>query len=323
MLREIRNPNLYHGHHKNNFFEGWYFKLQDETGKAVLAVIPGIFKGDTVAASHSFIQILIGNEVTYHYLRFEPESFSSQKSKFKITVKDNTFSLDGIRLNIHEKDISIEGVLKFTSIIEWPDTLMNPGSMGFYNYFAFMECYSQVCALDGSITGSLCIQGKTISFDRGKVYIEKNWGRSFPKSWIWVQCNHFSKGDGALSCSIGHIPFLCTSFRGFLVGFNYRHQFISFTTINKSTIAIEKNGTDVTILLRRKEFELIISTKTNPFKFVTCFGPSGTEMIPLVDENLMGTVRVRLVDWKNHRVLFEDDGICTGIEYGGDGRILD
>ncbi|MDS0524252.1 hypothetical protein NNC19_01090 [Clostridium sp. SHJSY1] len=46
--------------------------------------------------------------------------------------------------------------------------------MGFYNYLDFMECYSQVCAVDGYIRGKLYINEEEIDFTGGKVYVEKN-----------------------------------------------------------------------------------------------------------------------------------------------------
>ncbi|EKY26723.1 hypothetical protein HMPREF0216_01908 [Clostridium celatum DSM 1785] len=41
--------------------------------------------------------------------------------------------------------------------------------MGFYNYLNFMECYSQVCALDGGIYGYLKLNNKEIDFTDGKM----------------------------------------------------------------------------------------------------------------------------------------------------------
>lgn len=46
--------------------------------------------------------------------------------------------------------------------------MINPGSMGFYNYLKFMECYSQVCALDGDIIGALEIDNKVVDFTGGR-----------------------------------------------------------------------------------------------------------------------------------------------------------
>jgi hypothetical protein len=87
--------------------------------------------------------------------------------------------------------------------------------MGFYNYIPNIQCYSQFCALDFDLEGTLTLKGKEINLAGGKGYIEKNWGKAFPYSWIWVQANNFPDITASLSCSLGHIPFGFTSFRAF------------------------------------------------------------------------------------------------------------
>ena len=47
-MKEIFNPNLYHGKHKSkNFFEGWYYKIVDKKNNYKLAIIPGISYGNS------------------------------------------------------------------------------------------------------------------------------------------------------------------------------------------------------------------------------------------------------------------------------------
>ena len=36
--------------------------------------------------------------------------------------------------------------------------------------------------------------------DRG--YIEKDWGKAFPHSWLWLQTNHFTQPGTSLSASV-------------------------------------------------------------------------------------------------------------------------
>lgn len=59
--------------------------------------------------------------------------------------------------------------MNFSNLYYWQDYLINPGIMGFYNYLNFMECYSQVCALDGGIYGYLKLNNKEIDFTDGKM----------------------------------------------------------------------------------------------------------------------------------------------------------
>lgn len=318
-MKALINPDSYHGNNKRtNFFEGWYYKLVDSSKKNVYAFIPGIFLGKNASQSHSFIQILTASTASYNYLKYSTESFNSLKNKFQISVGENSFFLNGLSLNIKDINLNISGKITFKNVLKWPDSLINPGSMGYYNYLKFMQCFSQVCAIDMDLSGVLNINGQCIDFNGGKGYIEKNWGKSFPHSWIWVQCNNFNNTRAALSCSIGHIPFLFGSFRGFLIGFRVNDSFIKFTTLNKSILNISRKNNDVLIEVENNEYKLKIKTYTNKRDFILCNGPRDDKMIPLVEENLLANIAVELIDKKTNRPVFIDNGSCAGIEYGGD-----
>ena len=319
----LRNPDLYHGKNKvKNFFEGWYFKISDKSGKHVLAFIPGISLGSSDEFSHSFLQIVNGINNKYDYLKYQADSFKYVPDKLDVTVNGNNFSLDGFSLDVDENDVKIKGSIVFDHIFKWPDTTLNPGSMGFYNYLTFMECYSQVCALDISLSGSLSINGEMISFENGKGYIEKNWGREFPYSWIWVQGNNFEKINASITCSIGRVPFLTTTFKGFLIGLSVEDDFYEFTTINRSKFKIVETDSGVNIDCENSNHILEIRVLTDKSTFMTLNGPRDGDMIPLVDESLSGIVSVKLLSKRDNKVLFEDTSVAAGVEYGGKQRFM-
>ena len=317
MLFQARHPDLFHGHQKKrNFFEGWYFKIVDSTQHHVFAFIPGIFLGKEADTCHSFIQVVHGREAYFRYLTFPVESFQAQKNTFAIAVDRNKFSLNNMSLNIKEQSFAARGELNFRNVFNWPDTFLNPGSMGFYNYIPRMQCYSQVCALDMELDGKLLINGTDIDFSGGRGYVEKNWGSAFPYSWIWMQCNNFPSSRAALTCSLGHIPFLWGSFRGFLIALTVEKQFYPFTTMNRSRCRILQTGGDIHMEVQNARYILTLETGTSPEQFVKLHGPRDGKMVPLVQENLQGRVRVELRE-RGGKVIFADEGGCAGIEYGG------
>jgi len=322
MLKPIINPDLYHGKMKNkNFFEGWYFKLVSKDMKHSIAVIPGIFMDSSNERSHSFIQFLNGDNLDYSYIRYDCNLFYSNPNNLSITIKNNNFSLNGININLNEQGLSISGKIKFKNLFKWPDTLLNPGSMGFYNYLRFMQCYSQVCAMNMDLVGALTINGKALDFTGGKGYIEKNWGKAFPFSWNWVQCNTFNNIEASLSCSIGYIPFLGSNFRGFLIGLLVDKEFYKFTTINRSKLIIKQHLSDITLNVCNNKYLLEIRTVTNKNMYMMLNGPRDNKMIPLVQETLSGTVFVKLTD-RQENIIFKDECYCAGIEYGGIQRLV-
>jgi tocopherol cyclase len=318
MLKKLRNPDVYHGQRKTrDFFEGWYFKIVDPTEQHVFAFIPGIFRGKRPEESHSFIQCVHGGEASYHYQPFPVEDFRADSSIFRLAVGKNKFSLENIALALREPALNVQGSIAFKKVLKWPDTLLNPGSMGFYNYIPNMQCYSQVCAMDMDLEGALTVNGREISFTGGRGYIEKNWGRAFPYSWIWIQANNFSKARSSLSCSLGHIPFLFTSFRGFLVGLFVEGKFYLFSTINGTKARVVQKGGDVEVLLRNAHHTLTLQTQTQAEKFILLKGPRDGQMVPLVQENLQGRVKVVLQE-TGGKELYADEGSSAGIEYGGE-----
>ena len=317
-LKSFRHPDLYHGRLSKNYFEGWYFKLVDREMKRAFAFIPGIFFSSIPQDGHAFIQIVDGMKKTYNYVRFSSEEFSASKNIFALNIAGNYFSINKLACKLDVVNTKISGELKFTNHVHWPDSLLNPGSMGFYNYIIRMQCYSQVCAMDFDLTGTLKINGELIDFNGGRGYIEKNWGSAFPYSWVWVQCNHFGSQRASLSCSLGHIPFPVSSFRGFLVGLYVGEKFYEFTTMNRSKVEVIQKGTDISLQLINHRHSLAIDCKTNSKDFILLHGPRGDQMIPLVQENLQGLVNITLQENSSGRTIYSDHGCCAGVEYGGD-----
>ena len=178
--------------------------------------------------------------------------------------------------------------------------LINPGSMGFYNYLGFMQCYSQVCAVDGLVRGKLDINGESVDFTGGKLYIEKNWGRAFPYSYIWVQGNSFEEGDGSVTCSIGNIPlpFPFRSFMGFLIGIYAKGRFYKFTSINKSTLSINCENEKIVLETYNKDYFLKIEASYKQETFMDLYAPRDGNMIPIASETLNGNLNVTLYDKK-------------------------
>ncbi|WP_235069301.1 tocopherol cyclase family protein [Turicibacter sp. TJ11] len=317
------NPDLYHGHDQyTNFFEGWYFKIVDATATYALALIPGIARSEDAKEHHSFIQVVNLVNHTYNYYRFNVNDFYSNNHHLKLNIGINEFSFNKIVVNLED----LNGVLYLGTPKKWPDSKLNPGSMGFYNYLPFMECYSQVCAIDGEIEeGHLKIGEQVIDFSNGKYYIEKNWGKSFPTSWIWIQSNSFADHRATVTCSLGIVPFpILKEFRGFLIGVTVDDKFYSFTTMNRSKINIQVCDRDIILCATHQHLQLILKTKTKPEDFVECFGPQNGKMSPLLEETLKGEVEMTLMDVKKNILIYHGIGKACGIEYGGDiSRLLD
>lgn len=318
MFKSIRNPDLYHGKNKKgSFFEGWYFKIVHPSEDYTYCFIPGIFISSNKEHTHSFIQIVKGHEADYKYIRFKKEEFEAGTDEFHVSIGKNLFSINEMSLNIDEHGESISGKISFKNIIRWPDSIINPGSMGFYNYLKFMQCYSQVCAVDGYIEGSLNIDGRDIDFTGGKVYIEKNWGEEFPYSYIWMQGNSFEKENAAITCSIGHIPFPFGSFTGFLIGMYANDKFYKFTTINRSSISIDCSEEKISLETENKEASLKVEAEYKNETLIDLYAPRNEKMVSIAKETLQGRFKATLYDKKRDCIVLSDYCHSVGIEFLG------
>ena len=85
-IHAIWNPHVYHGWGRSKrFFEGWYYKIVNESQTSAFAIIPGIAM-DENGNKQSFIQVLdgINNIAKYHKFKADEYSFPSLISSEKL-----------------------------------------------------------------------------------------------------------------------------------------------------------------------------------------------------------------------------------------------
>lgn len=317
-LRATLHPARYHGlqfGERPPFFEGWYYKIVDASEQFRFAIIPGIFWS---SRPHSFIQVLdgISGETTYH--TYPVEAFWPAGDRFEIHVGPSRFTLNEIDLLIDSPEQRLRGTLTFGSVSPWPVTLASPGIMGWYAWVPFMECYHGVLSLDHTIHGRLEVGGEAISFDDGRGYIEKDWGRSFPEAWIWLQSNHFQAPGTSLTASIAIIPWILQAFRGFIVGLWHQdrlYRFATYTGAVTESLAVTDDAVDWVVRNRRRRLTMR-ATRGAGSRYGLLKGPDTLEMGKRVAETLSAVVDVRLEDigGGTERVIFEGRGRNAGLE---------
>lgn len=328
----IWHPDFYHGHGaKPPFFEGWYFKLVTPDQNRAYAVIPGVFlgrdsdRGKGTASSHAFVQTLDGltGHTTYH--QYPLESFQADPRAFDLWIGPNHFRADTISLDIHTPERQMQGELHFSGLTPWPASLASPGIMGWYAFVPFMECYHGVVSLDHRIAGQLTIDGAEVDFNGGRGYIEKDWGQAFPRAWIWTQSNHFEIPGTSLTASVATIPWLGSTFRGFIVGLWHESRLYRFATYTGAAIErLHLTDDHVSLHVRgkptgreRKYHRLeIVAWRTEGGLL---HSPERVAMLPRVLESLTARLEVRLlgVGVRGETVLFEGAGHRAGLEIVG------
>ncbi len=262
-INKIWKPETFQGHNKkNSYFEGWYFKLIDQSRKTVIALIPGIAIGKNKQDSHCFIQFIDAASGKTEYFQFLFEEFSSNIDTFDVSIGVNHFSDSEINVNLNNGKTTIYGQLQFSYITKYPKSFLHPGIMGPFSFIPGMECYHGIVNISHTINGNLIINGNKIEMTGGEGYIEKDWGKSFPQSWIWLQANHFANSKATFMFSVADIPWLGSSFIGLISFLKTDNGFYNFSTYNGNKIAhLNINDNTLTVVLKQRGKKLKFATK--------------------------------------------------------------
>lgn len=315
MIRKLQNlfqPEQFQGQGKSKrYFEGWYYKIVNADETKAFAFIPGIamnINGDKQA----FVQVLDGKTRNAVYHKFSFNDFQFNPDKFEIRIGDNTFSMNTLKLDLPD----IHGSLTFANLTPWSTNWYSPGIMGPFSFVPFMECYHGILSMDHTINGKLCINGEVIDFSNGRGYIEKDWGHSFPSAYFWMQTNHFSTPGISLKSSVAKIPWLGSSFVGFIAGLWLNDRLYTFTTYNSTRLLksiADKNK--VELAFENKGYRLdIIAHRHAATKLAA---PIHGFMDGRIEESMTSEIDVILYDKKNKVVLLDDKGRNAGLEVAG------
>jgi tocopherol cyclase len=311
-IKAVFNPEQFQGLGKQRkYFEGWYFKVIDQTEKWAFSFIPGIAM-DESGEKHAFVQVLDGKKKSSQYHTFNPAEFKSTPGVFRISIGDNYFSAESAHIDLP----GVKGDLKFTGVTPWPKHWYSPGIMGPYAFVPMMECYHGIVSMDHAITGNLAVNNELIDFENGRGYIEKDWGRSFPSAYIWLQSNHFREQGISLKVSVAKIPWLGSSFVGFIAGLWLHDHLVQFTTYNRSILVKTRiDSNTVEIILKNKQYCLeIIARRDSATSLVS---PIRGLMEGRIEESMSSIIKVHLSEIQTGLTLFRGTGRNAGLEVAG------
>jgi hypothetical protein len=182
-----------------------------------------------------------------------------------------------------------------------------------------MECYHGIVSLDHEIQGELVINGRQVGFSGGRGYTEKDWGKSFPAAWVWLQTNHFDEPGTSLTASVAIIPWLRRSFPGFIIGFWYRGVLYRLATYTGAWIEkLDISDKVICWIVRDKGYRLEIEAVRSEGGLLQA--PTTVDMGRRIVETLGAEVSVALyeVGKSGEHLLFRGCGRHAGLEAAGD-----
>jgi len=307
--QSLWHPERFHGWGKQrSYFEGWYYKLVSADESHAFALIPGI-SYDQHGKAEAFIQVLDGKTPSALYYPFEADAFRPASDRFALQVGANFFSESEIRLDLP----ALSGAVTMHKLSPWPSSLGAPGIMGWYSFVPFMECYHAVVSMNHKLGGELNWRGESVSLDGGKGYSEKDWGRSFPSAWVWMQSNNFDLPDTSLMASVARIPWLGRHFIGHIVGFLHQGELIRFSTYA---------GDRYTLETIRDGVKAMFSGKAGRLEVIARGGQGGDLLSPVasgmkgkVNESMQGQLDIRF--FQKGTLQLQAVGRNAGFEMGG------
>lgn len=307
----IKNQGVFQGgkylKRDKNYFEGWYFK--NTCGKYGISFIPGI--NITKDEKKAFIQVITNNNS--YFIDYDISDFEFSYSPFYIKIGDNYFSRDKVHIDIDDKkqNIIIFGDINYSDSININTSLFNPNIMGIFSYVPFMECNHALLSMKNRIDGLININGNEIIFNNGIGYMEKDWGYSFPKSYIWCQGNNFKNSNASFMISVADIPFKIFSFRGIICSLivdNHEYRFATYNNCKLVEYVVDDGFINIT--LKKGKYYLILKSKYDTGLKLSA--PVKGRMDKDIYESINSSIMVTLK--KGNKVIFSDTSDNCGLE---------
>lgn len=265
-------------------FEGWYFKHQCK--EETIAFIPGR------AESGAFVQVISKSGSR----RFDVEEIKVEGDRIK--AGGCTFSGAGCVIDLP----GISGEIRYGTLTPLCSDIMGP-----FRFFP-MQCRHGLISMAHSLCGTLKIDGENIEFTGGTGYIEKDSGTSFPRSYLWLQCNDFSQ-PCALMLSIAHIPFAGVSFTGCICAIVFQGREYRLATYRGVRIhAAGPRNIDLSQGRLRLQIQVSPLDAGHPLA-----APSKGKMSGTIRESHRAAVRCCL--WEDGQKIFDLHSSCASFEH--------
>jgi len=192
--------------------------------------------------------------------------------------------------------------------------------MGWYRFVPFMECYHGVVSLNHNLTGTLTKDNETYNFDDGLGYIEKDWGKSMPSAWVWIQTNSFTTEKTSFMLSVADVPWMGSSFTGFLGFFLHDNITYRFGTYTNTELEMETSNSDtVKIIISDKKFTYQIETYRNKSGILKA--PTKGAMDRRIAESIDAKLRLTVTNKKGN-IIFKDSTSIAGLETVGNIKMI-
>ena len=283
--------------HKANrpYFEGWYFKCRTKDGKTI-ALIPAIHR-DSSGQSSASLQVI--SEAGTWWLEYPEAEFHAGRQPLRVSIGSNTFSEEGISLQVERNGLSLHGELRHGLLTPLQSDIMGP-----FRFISELECTHGVVSMGHHLDGTLTLNRKTMDFSGGLGYIETDRGRSIPDKYLWTQCNCAKPENTGLMLAVAAIPVLKhVRITGTICSVHCNKQEYRLATYKGARIkAWSEHGAEV-VQGKYRLLAEVLEKQGQPLR-----APVKGAMGRIIHESLCSKVRYRF--WEKGHLIFDhtDDG---------------
>ena len=187
---------------------------------------------------------------------------------------------------------------------------------GLVSYLPIFEPGWQILTAHAHATGWINWNGQRYEFKQARAYAEKNWGRSFPERWFWLNCNYFDDIPNlALTAAGGKRGVLWWSESVALIGLHHQGDFYEFAPWNaKLNWKVQPWGNWQLEASNSKYYIEILGNTTHPGTWVKT--PTSGGLISCCRDTTRGDLAIKLSTAKGHTILKAHSHL-PGLEIGG------
>ncbi|MEM7772829.1 MAG: tocopherol cyclase family protein [Cyanobacteria bacterium P01_A01_bin.37] len=187
---------------------------------------------------------------------------------------------------------------------------------GWLSQFQIFEPGWQILMAHGFASGWIEWKNCRYTFQKAPAYAEKNWGRSFPQKWFWVNCNAFEEdADLAITAGGGRRRVLWWMEEVAMIGIHYRGRFYEFVPWNSHVHWNISPWGRWQMSATSQDYEVELSA--------TCDRPGTPLRAPTRDglvfccrDTMHGRLTITLRDRRGHVLIKASSTLC-GLEVGG------
>lgn len=274
------------GLEKPESFEGWFSKIDDQENDLMLSVIWGY--STHKATKHAFIQFTNSLLHKTTYIRYPLEEMKWQKEPFVLQIGNNELSEKGMKLDFEIEGVPVQGDFLFGSLTPIRTSFLKPNIMGWLTHFP-NECNHSIISMYHSVNGNLKIGKDSWDLWEADGYMEKDWGTSFPREYVWAHANGWD--SSALVFSYATVPVLGRFAKGFFLVFHhegYEYRFSSIEGARMMNFEVSKDAFKATV----KKGKYVVKLKARQSNPVELASPSKGEMSQRIKESLDGNIEI-------------------------------